>query len=192
MKRIVHKAIIPPTVGQRAQSDLIDLRMHEGNGYKYILNYPDCFSKFIVLSALKTKSAVEECEHLISIFCEHGAPHIFQTANGGEFTNQMLNTALLTEWKSTRFVHGRPRKSTYQGSIERANSDVERLLFPRFRSLKKPMDQWVSELKYVQYTKNNVKHSALGRTPFEIHFGKTPPDLSVFEATSGVDRLAQH
>ena len=70
-KRIVHKPIIPPTVGQRAQSDLIDLRTLEDNGYKYILNYQDCFSKFIVLRALKTKSAEEVCEHLISIFCGH-------------------------------------------------------------------------------------------------------------------------
>ena len=92
-KRIVHKPIIPPTVGQCAQSDLIDLRMQEDNRYKYSRN----------------------------------------------------------EWKSTRFVHGRPRKFTYQGSIERANQDVE-LLFARLRSLKKPLDQWVSELKYVQYT----------------------------------------
>ena len=38
-KRIVQKPIIPPTVGQHAQSDLIDLRMQEDNGYKYILNY---------------------------------------------------------------------------------------------------------------------------------------------------------
>ena len=88
-----HKPIIPPTVGQCAQSDLIDLRMQEDNRYKYSRN----------------------------------------------------------EWKSTRFVHGRPRKSTDQGSIERANQDVE-LLFARLRSLKKPLDQWVSELKYVQYT----------------------------------------
>ena len=119
------------------------------------------------------------CEHLISIFCEHGAPHIFQTDNGREFTNNMLNTALLTQWKSTRFVHGRPRKSTDQGCIERANQDVEKLLFARLKSLKKPMDRWVSELKYVQYTKNTVKHSALGRSPFEVHFGRSPPDLSV-------------
>ena len=112
-------------------------------------------------------------KHLISIFCEHGAPHIFQTDNGGEFTN-MLNMALLTEWKSTRFVDGRPRKSTDQGSIARANQDVEKLLYARLRSLKKPMDQWVSELKYVQYTKNTVKHSALARSPFEVHFGRTP------------------
>ena len=138
-KRIVHKPIIPPTVGQRAQSDLIDLRMQEDNGYKYILNDQDCFSKFIVLRALNTKSAVEVCEHLISILCEHRAPHIFQADNEGEFTNNLLKMALRKEWKSTWFVHGRPRKSTDQRSIERANQDVEKLLFARLISLK---SQW--------------------------------------------------
>ena len=33
-------------------------------------------------------------------------------------------------------------------------------------------------LKYVQYINNTVKHSALGRTLFEVHFRRTP-DLSV-------------
>ena len=88
-KTIAHKPTIPPTVDQRTQSDLIDSRMQENNGYKYILNYQDCFSKFIVLRALKTKSAVGVCEHLISIFCEHGAPTIFQTDSRSEFINNM-------------------------------------------------------------------------------------------------------
>ena len=43
----------------------------------------DCFSKFIVVRSLKNKSA----EGM-------RAPHIFQTANGGEFTINLLNTTL--------------------------------------------------------------------------------------------------
>ena len=31
---------------------------------------------------------------MISIFCGHAAPHIFQTDNGGQFTNNLLNTTL--------------------------------------------------------------------------------------------------
>ena len=39
--KIIHKPIIPDTVGQRGQADLVDLQMVPDGGYKYILNYQD-------------------------------------------------------------------------------------------------------------------------------------------------------
>ena len=46
--KIIHKPIILETVGVRGQADLVDLQLFEDNGYKFILNYQDCFSKFII------------------------------------------------------------------------------------------------------------------------------------------------
>ena len=37
-------------------------------GYKYILNYQDCFSKFVILRALKTKTAAKVADCLVNIF----------------------------------------------------------------------------------------------------------------------------
>ena len=65
---IIHKPIIPDTVGQRGQADLVDLQMVPDGGYKYILNYQDCFSKFVILRALKTKTAAEVADCLVNIF----------------------------------------------------------------------------------------------------------------------------
>ena len=64
-----------------------------------------------------------------------------------------------------------------KGALSELTRMLRRCSLPA-SDLKKPMDQWVSELKYVQYTKNNVEHSALGRTPFEVHLGG-PTDISV-------------
>ena len=56
--KIIHKPNIPETVEVRRQADLVDLQLFEDKGYKFILNYQDCFSKFIILRPLKTKTAV--------------------------------------------------------------------------------------------------------------------------------------
>ena len=38
---------------------------------------------------------------------------------------------------------------------------------------------WVSILHYVQYSKNISNHHGNNATPYSVHFGRTPPDLSV-------------
>ena len=65
-QKIVHKPIIPDVVGQRGQADLVDLQMVPDNGYKFILNYQDCLSKYVILRPLKTKTAAEVADCLVS------------------------------------------------------------------------------------------------------------------------------
>ena len=108
-QKIIHKPIIPAGVGVRGQADLIDLQLSPDNGYNFILNYQDCFSKFVVLKPLRSKTADEVAQCLVHIFCEHGPPHILHTDNGAEFSNKPLLAILHRLWSSTRIVHGRPR-----------------------------------------------------------------------------------
>ena len=88
--KIIHKPIIPDTIGQRGQADLVDLQMIPDDGYKYILNYQDCFSKFVILRSLKTKTAAEVADYLMNIFFEHDPSSLLQTDNGAEFSNKTL------------------------------------------------------------------------------------------------------
>ena len=117
--KMIHKPILPAGVGVRGQADLVDLQLCPDNGYKFILNYQDCFSKFVVLRPLKSKTADEVAQCLVHIFCEHGPPHILHTDNGTEFSNRTLIAILHRLWSSTRIVHGRPRHPEDQGSVER-------------------------------------------------------------------------
>ena len=127
-QKIIHKPIIPADVGVRGQADLVDLQLSPDAGYKFILNYQDCFSKFVVLRPLRSKTADEVAQCLVHIFCEHGPPHILHTDNGAEFSNKTLLAILHRLWSSTRIVHGRPRHPEDQGSVERANADFKNLL----------------------------------------------------------------
>ena len=54
-QKIIYKPIIPAGVGARGQADLVDLQLSPDSGYKFILNYQDCFSKFVVLKPLRSK-----------------------------------------------------------------------------------------------------------------------------------------
>ena len=108
-QKIIHKPIIPAGVGVRGQADLVDLQLSPDNGYKFILNYQDCISKFVVLRPLRSKTSDEVAQCLVHIFCEHGPPHILHTDNGAEFSNKTLLAILHRLWSSTRIVHGRPR-----------------------------------------------------------------------------------
>ena len=108
-RKSTHMPIIPDTVGQRGQADLLDLQMVPDGGYKYILNYLDCFSKFVILRALKTKTAAEVADCLVNIFFEYGPPSLLQTDNGAEFSNKALVVMIKQLWTGTVIVHGRPR-----------------------------------------------------------------------------------
>ena len=47
------------------------------------------------------------------------------------------------------------------------------------KDLKWELNLWVSELTYVQYSKNNAYHSGICATPYRVYFGRAPADLSV-------------
>ena len=51
-------------------------------------------------------------------------PHIFQSDNGREFAKQSCKGSD----KVVARIHGKPRHSQSQGSVERANQDVENIL----------------------------------------------------------------
>ena len=76
-------------------------------------------------------------------------------------------------------INGKPRHSQSQGSVERANQDVEKML-NAWKTDNKRKD-WSKGLRYVQYAKNQRKHSGIGVSPFEAQMG--------FKALLGVDCL---
>ena len=53
------------------------------------------------------------------------------------------------------------------------------MLYARLKDVKKEYNQWVSELPFIQYCKNNAHHSGIRGTPYCVHFGRAPADLSV-------------
>jgi len=76
---------------------------------------------------MESKRDLEVDTQLLSIFLTFGAPSILQSDNGREFVNCVLDD-LKQLWPECVIVHRRPRHPQSQGSIERANQDVEHML----------------------------------------------------------------
>lgn len=186
-KGIVVKPIISNTFNERGQVDLIDFQSTPDGEYKFVLNYQDHMTKFTILKALKKKTAEEVAENLIDIFSLIGAPAILHSDNGGEFVNRII-TAVANKWPDLKLVHGKPRHSQSQGSVERSNQDVEAMIATYIAANK--TTNWSQFLKFIQFKKNNAFHSGklednnlkmvfinflfflgINQSPFEALFG---------------------
>ena len=63
--------------------------------------------------------------------------------------------------------------------MERANADFKNLLYDRLKDEDKEHNQWVGVLHHVQYSKNISYHRGINPTPYSVHFGRAPPDISI-------------
>ena len=97
----------------------MDSQIFEDNGYKFILNYQDCYSKFNILRPLKIKTVAEVADCLMGIFFKHGPPSILQTDNRAEFSNKKLRVRIKELWTGTHIVHCRSSGAPGQCGVAR-------------------------------------------------------------------------
>lgn len=174
-KGLVVRPIISNELNSRCQVDLIDMQSQavtvKGQTFRHILVYQDHLTKFVQLRALENKTANEVAYHLKHIFSIFGAPHILQSDNGKEFVSGVI-TQLVSQWPGCKLVHGRPRHSQSQGSVERANQDIQDMIFAWTREKNDP--NWTTALPEVQFAKNRTIHRGIQRTPYMAMFGVEP------------------
>jgi len=73
----------------------------------------------------KAKTVKEVTTNILDIFCIFKAPVLFY--NGRQFVNIIINE-LQIMCLTLRIVHGKPHHSENQGSVERANQDIQNML----------------------------------------------------------------
>ncbi len=74
--------------------------------------------------------------------------------------------SLQMKWLYMKFVHGRARHPQSQGSVERSNSDIKKMLAGWMRDNK--TTKWATGLKFLQLRKNHSMHT--GNTVFQGNF----------------------
>lgn len=153
---VVSKPILHKAFNSRGQMDLIDMQSQSFYDFRYIMNYQDHLTKFVILRPLKTKNAKEIAFNLVDIFTIFGAPAILHSDNGREFVNKII-IAINEMWGDIKIVHGKPRNSQLQGSIERANRDIDDMLATWMAE--NNSTDWPTALKFIQFQKNRAFHS---------------------------------
>lgn len=176
--------------------------------YKYILTVKDHFTGFVWLFGMKTKQRHEVVHHLRSVFTWFDVPQIIQADNGSEFKglaisprdleNSLRAKAKSSTWAydlhplggdtvrelkqmfpDTILIHGRVRGSSTQGSVERANRDVQRYLWEAclVHNATHPEDagKWSIHLQNVNRMMNGRSNQSRGKiSPFELMFMRVP------------------
>jgi len=90
-------------------------------------------------------------DQLMEIFCMFGAPFILQSNNGWEFANKIIQN-LADMWPGMKLVHGKPRHSRSQGSVERSSQDVRDTLVAWISD--NNTKTWSEGLRFMQSKKN--------------------------------------
>ncbi len=73
-----------------------------------------------------------------------------------------------TMWPDLKIVHGKPRHSQTQGSVERANQDIENMLSSWLEN--NHTSKWSEGLRFVQLMKNRAFHEGIKCSPYEAMF----------------------
>ncbi|CAH0549839.1 unnamed protein product [Brassicogethes aeneus] len=91
--------------------------------------------------------------------------------NGREFVNKIIQN-LTAEWEGLKLVNGKPRHSQSQGSVERANADIEAMLATWMSD--NGTKEWSKGISTVQFMKNRSLHAGLKMSPYKALFGTEP------------------
>ena len=150
---LVRRTTLARYPNSRWQMDL--KKLPSCGGYEYGCNIVDCYSRFAMDSAIKSKTAKEVCRVILDCIYSYGPPHILQTDNGKEFNNSSL-TAVMGEMKALK-MNGRPYHPQSQGRVERLNQTLANFLR---RDLQMHKD-WTSRLSFFYYTYNTRVHRSL-------------------------------
>lgn len=146
--------------------DCVDLRRYEAHnqGYSWILNIVDSFSKFLWSYKLKTKSAKEVADALEDCFMRYGPPVTIQSDNGKEFKNNILSALCLS--MNIRIIHGRPRNPKAQGMVERVNQTIKRWLAKKLHETRS--FEWTEHLDKIVFAYNTSIRQATRKSPFYL------------------------
>ena len=96
-----------------------------------------------------------------------GAPFILKSDNGREFAHNIIQN-LADMWPGMKLVHGKPRHSQSQGSVERSNQDVRDMVVAWMSDNTKT---WSEGLRFIHSKKNQALHSGIKTSPYEAMFG---------------------
>ncbi|XP_050313667.1 KRAB-A domain-containing protein 2-like [Anthonomus grandis grandis] len=161
-----------------------NMQSHPDRENKFIMVNQDHLTKFVQIPPLTSKRAEELAKSLVDIFCIFGAPSILQSNNGQELANHVIEE-LCTMWSGLKIVHGKPRHSQSQGSVERANQDIQNMLMTWMDD--KNCTRWSEGLRFVQLMKNRAYHDGIKQAPYAAMFGH---DIKVGLSTPAFPREA--
>jgi len=143
-------------------ADLADMNelIKYNNGYRYILNIIDIFSRHVWSYPLKTKSSKE----VLKAFWDIGIkPNVIWTDEGKEFVNRDMK-----KWRDKSVKHFIARNEQHVAHVEAFNRTLKTNMWKYFTAHN--TRNWIDILQQLVKQYNNTKHSSLhGLTPNDVY-----------------------
>ena len=77
------------------------------DGFHWICHIEDHFSKFHIIWPLKRKCGIEGADGICTrVLAYYGLPNIFQSDNGAEFVNHLVEDLVKKEWRGKYKIKG--------------------------------------------------------------------------------------
>lgn len=123
-KRPICKQIVFNKAKERIILDLtfLPFDLIKNTNYKYLLNWVDHFSKYVVSYLINKKTGVIIRDKLKSYFNKFGYPLQIGTDNGSEFNNKKVKKLLDTN--NILHIKSKPYNPHSQGIVERVHRNI--------------------------------------------------------------------
>ncbi len=141
------------------------------NGCDALLIIVDRFSKAIIPVACNVELSAEGWARILRdhVYAKHGMPQVVISDRGPQFVSKFMKELY-------QLLNITPNASTAwhpqtDGQTERVNQEIEKYLriFVNYRQ-----DDWTDWLPLAEFTHNNRIHSAMGKSPFMVLYGRNP------------------
>jgi len=145
-------------------ADLVEMRewSEQNDGYNYILNIIDCFSKFVWSYPLKDKKAVTVAKIFNELFEDGNVPKRLWTDQGKEFYNKDVNKILKQYDVQIYSTFGNAKSAI----VERFNRTLKTNMWKKFSELQ--TRRWVEMLDDLIDDYHNTVHRSIGMKPIDV------------------------
>ncbi len=135
--------------------------------YRYILTCIDLATSFPIAIPMRTYTAAETAQALLSIISCFGSPLAILSDQGANFLSTTLS--LLYQKLNIARITTSPYRPQSNGTLERFHATLKAMLW---KSLHNQQQDWPTALDLVLYFARNTPHFRTGHTPFELTFAK--------------------
>lgn len=158
--------ILVNKIDEQWQIDLMDMSWvsQYNDGYRYLLNVIDCFSKFAWSRPIRKKTGLEVVQALENIFSKQRVPEKLQSDQGKEFANSDFKALMIRKKINHFFATDGVIKCAI---VERFNGTLRARIYRYLHHVN--TGKYIDVLEEIIESYNKSFHRTIGMSPVEVN-----------------------